>query len=110
VNEIDTSARVPFPETSDTDFERILNVNARGAYLVTKAVAAVMAGQDPMTISTKRFGTRTLSRGSIVDVASAMAFGALPGKAPYVTSKHALLGLMRSSGKYFQLRYSREKY
>jgi NAD(P)-dependent dehydrogenase (short-subunit alcohol dehydrogenase family) len=97
----DIHARAPFHETSDEDFDRLLNVNARGAYLVSKAVATAMASQEPTTISTKRFGVRTLSRGSIVNVASAMAFGALPGKTPYVTSKHALLGITRASGKPF---------
>jgi NAD(P)-dependent dehydrogenase (short-subunit alcohol dehydrogenase family) len=95
----DTHARVPIHETADADFDRILNVNARGAYLVTKAVSAVMITQDPMTVSTKRYGVRTLSRGAIVNVASAMALGALPGKTPYVTSKHALMGITKAAGE-----------
>ncbi|ORY09576.1 hypothetical protein BCR34DRAFT_665425 [Clohesyomyces aquaticus] len=93
----DIKALAPFHETSDEDFDRVLNVNAKGAYLVSKAVAVVIAVQEPVKVSTKRFGERTLSRGAIVNVASAMAFGAVPGKTPYITSKHALLGITRAS-------------
>jgi NAD(P)-dependent dehydrogenase (short-subunit alcohol dehydrogenase family) len=91
---------VPFHETSDEDFDKVFNVNARGAFLVSKAVVPVMAGQEPYNVTTKRFGKRSLSRGSIVNVASAMAFGAVPCKTPYITAKHALLGITRASGKH----------
>ncbi|PVI03083.1 NAD(P)-binding protein [Periconia macrospinosa] len=79
------------------NFNRVHDVNARGAFLLSKAVAPVMAGQEPYTITTKRFGERTLSCGSIVHVASAMAFGAVPCKTAYITAKHALLGITRAS-------------
>jgi NAD(P)-dependent dehydrogenase (short-subunit alcohol dehydrogenase family) len=91
-------AVVPFHLTSDEDLTRVFDVNARGAFLLSKAVAPVMAEQHPYTVSTKRFGERTLSRGAIVHVASAMAFGAVPCKTPYITAKHALLGITRASG------------
>lgn len=67
--------------------------------LISKAVAPVMTEQEPHTVKTKRFGTRSLSRGAIVHIASAMAFGAVPYKTPYITAKHALLGIVRASGK-----------
>lgn len=97
--QIDVEAIVSFHATSDEDISRVFNVNARGAFLLSKAVAPVMAGQEAHTVTTKRFGTRTPSHGAIIHVASAMAFGAVPCKAPYITAKHALLGITRASGK-----------
>ncbi|KAF2868457.1 hypothetical protein BDV95DRAFT_579890 [Massariosphaeria phaeospora] len=91
------SPMVPFTDTPNDTFDQVHNVNVRGTFFVTKAVARVMAAQEPLTTTTKRFGPRTLSRGSIVIVASAIAFGAVPGKTSYCTSKHAVLGLARSS-------------
>jgi NAD(P)-dependent dehydrogenase (short-subunit alcohol dehydrogenase family) len=98
--QIDVESVVPFHQTSDEDFSRVFDVNARGAFLLSKMIAPVMASQEPYTVETNRFGTRQLSRGAIVHIASAMAFGAVPCKTPYITAKHALLGITRSSGTY----------
>jgi NAD(P)-dependent dehydrogenase (short-subunit alcohol dehydrogenase family) len=76
-----------------------MSVNAKGSFLVTQAVARVMQEQEPRTFVPKRHGTRQIGRGSIVNIASALAFGAVPGKAAYIASKHALLGITRSAGK-----------
>jgi NAD(P)-dependent dehydrogenase (short-subunit alcohol dehydrogenase family) len=97
--QVDVEAIVPFQVTSDDDLSRVLNINAYGAFLISKAVALVMAEQEPYAVKTRRFGTRTLSRGAFVHVASALAFGAVPYKTPYITAKHALLGIIRASGK-----------
>jgi len=39
------------------------------------------------------------SRGSIVNVASALAFGPMPTTTPYITAKHTLLGITKAFGK-----------
>jgi NAD(P)-dependent dehydrogenase (short-subunit alcohol dehydrogenase family) len=107
--QIDVEALVPFHATSDDDMSRVVNVNAHGAFLISKAVARVMSEQEPPTVQTKRFGSRSLSRGAIVHIASAMAFGAVPYKTPYITAKHALLGIVKASGKraYFHCRLNK---
>ena len=81
------------------DLDKIFEINVRGSFLVSQAVSAVMLEQEPLQVTTKRFGSRTLCRGSIVNVASTMSMGATPRKTPYVTSKHALLGLTRAAGR-----------
>ncbi|KAF1992985.1 NAD(P)-binding protein, partial [Amniculicola lignicola CBS 123094] len=63
---------VPFHMTSEEDFRRVFGVNARGSFLLSKA---------------------------IIHVVSAMAFGAGPCKVLYITAQHALLGITRASGK-----------
>lgn len=97
--QIDVEALLPFQVTSEDDMNRVMSVNAHGAFIISKAAALVMTAQEPRTLTTKRFGTRSLSRGAIVHIASAMAFGAVPYKTPYITAKHALLGIVRASGK-----------
>ncbi|KAK7187236.1 short-chain dehydrogenase/reductase family protein [Paraphaeosphaeria sporulosa] len=56
-----------------------------------------LTAQTTYAVRTKRFGEQALSRGAIVHVASAMAFGAVPCETPYITAKHALLGITRAS-------------
>ena len=58
----------------------MLEVNVKGAWLCTKAAAALM---------------RQAGGGSIVNMASEVAFSGSPGLAHYVTSKAAIIGLTR---------------
>jgi NAD(P)-dependent dehydrogenase (short-subunit alcohol dehydrogenase family) len=98
INQVDVAAYLPFPETAESEYDRVMDVNAKGIFHVIQAVAKVMQKQEPRILNTKRHGTRTVGRGSIVNIASAMSFGAVPAKAPYIASKHALLGITRSAG------------
>lgn len=75
-----------------------MDINAKGTFLVSQAVSKVMRDQDPLEITLPRHGTRSLGRGSIVNVASAMSHGVVPSKLPYAVSKHALLGITRAFG------------
>ena len=63
-------------------FDRVLAVNVRGVWLGLKSVIPAMQ---------KRGG------GSIVITSSVAGVGGAAGVAPYVTSKHAVIGLMRSA-------------
>ena len=70
---------------ADTDvasFDRVIAVNVRGVWLGLKYVMPEMA---------KRSG------GSVVITSSVMGVGGAANLAPYVTSKHAVIGLMRSA-------------
>lgn len=95
---VDVAEYVPFTENSEADYDRVMDINAKGAFLVSKAVAKVMKEQEPKIVTLPRHGTRDLGRGSIVNVASALSHGVVPAKLPYCTSKHALLGITRACG------------
>lgn len=69
-------------EQSLTSFDRVFAINVRGVFLGLKYVLPVM----------KRQG-----RGSIVNVSSLAGITGGPGLAPYVMSKHAVIGLTRTA-------------
>ncbi len=60
----------------------VLEVNLTGAFLCTQYAARQIAGQD--------------SGGRIINIASQAAKSGFPHMAPYVASKHGLIGLTRS--------------
>lgn len=68
-------------ETSPADFDRCLNVNLRGTYLVSRAVIPGMLEQG---------------QGSIIHMASVTAILGLPGLAAYSATKGALVALARA--------------
>lgn len=68
-------------EQSDEDFDKVIAVNVRGVWLGLKYTMPEIA---------RRGG------GSIVITASTAGIRAVPGIAPYICSKHAAIGLMRS--------------
>ena len=65
-------------------FDHVMSVNVRGPWLGLKAVLPEME---------KRGG------GSVVITSSVAGLRGTPGIAPYATSKHAVVGLMRSAAK-----------
>jgi NAD(P)-dependent dehydrogenase (short-subunit alcohol dehydrogenase family) len=71
----------PFDEISDDEWSRVFDVNVRGVWLCTRAVAPAMRGQQ---------------RGKIVNVSSMTVPTAPPGFAHYVASKAAIVGLTRA--------------
>ena len=81
-------------------FDRLHNVNARGTLLVTRAVLKAMTLQEERTFtSSRRHGSRNIGRGVIVNVGSLLPTIAMPRHLPYITSKHAVLGIVKASGK-----------
>jgi NAD(P)-dependent dehydrogenase (short-subunit alcohol dehydrogenase family) len=73
---------VPLAECSDDDFDRMTNVNTRGAFLCMKhEIAAMLAAGG----------------GSIVNIASTNSFRPQHDQPAYTASKHAVLGLTRSA-------------
>lgn len=79
------------------NFDRIMNINARGNLLCVRAEAAAMRKQTPKTWE-GRNGTRDIGRGAIVNMASANSFAGLPGKGGYTISKHAMAGITKMAG------------
>jgi len=73
-------ARRPFDEIADGEWDRVLEVNVKGAWLCAKAAVPLL---------------REAGAGSIVNMASEVAFSGSPGLAHYVTSKAAVIGLTR---------------
>lgn len=62
------------------EFDKVMNVNVRSVFLgLSSAIPAMTAG------------------GAIVLTSSTLGFTGTPGISPYVTSKHAVMGLMRSA-------------
>lgn len=72
----------PIPEYSLETFDKLMAVNVRGAWLGLKYVIPAMQ---------KRGG------GSIVITSSIAGISGAPGMSPYVMSKHAVVGMMRSA-------------
>lgn len=66
---------------TETDWDAVMNVNLKGAFLCAKAVMP---------------GMRQRGWGRIVFMGSIMSFIALPARAAYASSKAALLGLTRT--------------
>ena len=73
-------ARRPFDAIEDDEWDRVLRVNVKGAWLCAKAAVPLL---------------REAGGGSIVNMASEVAFSGSPGLAHYVTSKAAVIGLTR---------------
>ncbi|KAI8963502.1 NAD(P)-binding protein [Daldinia sp. FL1419] len=83
-------------ETSLSEFQRFLDINVLGSFIVTRAVCAAMRLQDPKpaAVASPERGT---TRGAIVHMGSLASILPSPGIVPYTTSKHAVLGLSRNS-------------
>ena len=81
INNAAVLAYTPVHKTSLEEWNRIMGVNTTGPFLCAKYAIPHMLEQK---------------EGSIVNVGSAQSFMSQQNVAPYVTSKHALLGLTRS--------------
>jgi NAD(P)-dependent dehydrogenase (short-subunit alcohol dehydrogenase family) len=67
--------------TGEADFERLLAVNVKGTYLMSRAALAVMVPRK---------------RGVIVNAGSISGLRAVPDRAAYVTTKFAVVGLTKA--------------
>lgn len=96
--QIGNLSMAPISDLALDQWERINDINVKGTMLCLRAVSKVMSAQEPLTYESRR-GSRSLGRGSIVNLASAASFVASEGMTSYVTSKHAIIGLTKSAGK-----------
>ncbi len=67
-------------ETDEEAWDKLMNVNVKGPFLMSKAVLPTLLEKG---------------KGTIINVGSQGSFVAGPGVAAYVTSKHALVGFTR---------------
>lgn len=72
----------PIPEIDVNDFDLLMNINVRGIFLGLKHVLPVMMKNK---------------KGSIINTSSVAGLSGAPGLAPYVASKHAIIGLSRTA-------------
>ena len=72
----------PIPDYPTDVFDRVIAVNVRGVWLGIKYVVPVM---------------RERGGGSIVITSSTAGIGGTPGMSAYTTSKHAVIGMMRTA-------------
>lgn len=72
----------PLVDQKIEDFDRVLAVNVRGAFLGLQHVLPVMIGQKS---------------GSVINTSSIAGLKGGPNVAPYITSKHAVVGLTRAA-------------
>jgi NAD(P)-dependent dehydrogenase (short-subunit alcohol dehydrogenase family) len=96
--QIDAAAYGPFTDTSFSDYDKVHSVNAKAQLVVGAAVVKVMQAQQSKSVTTLRGSVRDIGKGAIVNVASALSYGAVPGKIGYIASKHALLGITKAMG------------
>lgn len=71
----------PFAEITDDDFVRVMNTNARGAFLTLKAVLPIMARQKG---------------GQIIALPGILGRAPMAQASVYAASKYALTGLLKS--------------
>jgi A-factor type gamma-butyrolactone 1'-reductase (1S-forming) len=72
----------PFTETPDEVFDRVIATNLKGVFLAMKyEIAAMLNG----------------SGGAIVNISSTVGLVGTPGIAPYVASKHGVVGLTKTA-------------
>ena len=81
VNNAGIARAKPLLDTPTDELREILDVNVTGAFIVTREAARRMVAGGG---------------GHIINIASDAAIRGIPGMAPYVASKHALLGMGRS--------------
>lgn len=71
-------------EVSPEDWSRVVDINLTGMFLCTREAFQLMKEQSPR-------GGRIINNGSV------SAFAPRPGSAPYTATKHAVLGLTKST-------------
>ena len=84
INNAGITSDAQFYKMTDEQFERVLNVNLKGNYFMTKAVLPAMMEQQ---------------YGKIVHLASVSAFNGNFGQANYAASKAAIMGMTRVQAK-----------
>ena len=72
----------PLVDQKIDDFDRVMAVNVRGSFLGLQHVLPVMMGQKS---------------GSVINMSSIAGLQGSPNVAPYITSKHAVVGLTRAA-------------
>lgn len=85
-------------DLSIDEYEKINDINAKGTMLCVRAVSKAMSAQEPLSYE-GRHGSRSLGRGSIINLGSSASYMASEGMLSYTASKHAVIGITKSAGK-----------
>ncbi|MFC5465930.1 SDR family NAD(P)-dependent oxidoreductase [Lederbergia graminis] len=72
----------PLVDQKVEDFDKVISVNVRGVFLGLKYVLPVLTKQG---------------HGSVINTSSVAGLSGSPGVAPYITSKHAVVGLTKAA-------------
>ena len=80
VNNAGTNIRGTIDKLSEQDWDTVVDTNLKGPFLCSKAIGPLMAARG---------------WGRVINLASIMSVVALPGRAPYASSKAGVLGLTR---------------
>ena len=96
--QVGNTSNAPASDLKIDHYEKITDINVKGTILCVRAVSKAMATQEPLTYE-GRHGSRSLGRGSIINLGSANSYIAAPGMMSYTTSKHAVIGITKSAGK-----------
>lgn len=71
---VDDGFHAPIAEIDIANFDRIVNINARGNLNCFRAQVSAILKQKPKTWDSRR-GTKDIGRGCIVNIASALHIG-----------------------------------
>ncbi len=82
VNSSGMAKHTPATETSEEDFDSVMDVNLKGAYFITKEVAKKLIKEN--------------KPGSLINISSQMAYVGGVDRAVYSASKHAVEGFTKS--------------
>jgi NAD(P)-dependent dehydrogenase (short-subunit alcohol dehydrogenase family) len=74
----------PFLEVSEAEWDRVLDVDLKGAFFLTQYAARQMVAQQP-------------AGGAIVQIASVHTLAAVAGAAPYDAAKHGMVGFTKAA-------------
>ncbi len=83
VNNAGIFPRVPFLDMTEADWDEVLSVNLKGAFLCTQMVARQMVAEG--------------RAGAVINLTSGAAFRSSPRGVHYVSSKAGLVGLTRAA-------------
>ncbi|KAI1405544.1 NAD(P)-binding protein [Hypoxylon fuscum] len=86
----------PTAEASVSEFINIQNINVTGTFLVVRASLAIMKAQEARP-NFPEMPSRGTTRGTVVALGSVLSLGATAHLMQYTTSKHAVLGLIKSA-------------
>ncbi|KAI9043179.1 SDR family NAD(P)-dependent oxidoreductase [Aspergillus affinis] len=81
---------------SAADWQRVIDTNLTGTFLVFRASAQIMLKQEPLRSS---LDGRELQRGSFVSFGSILSLVGKPMSTGYIAAKHGVLGLTRTASE-----------
>lgn len=84
VNNAGMALNRPFSETTAEEFDRIMAINVRTPFLLTREALPLMKESD---------------RATIISIGSSVSYAGYADQAAYTASKHALLGMTRALAK-----------